>query len=362
MEPTSVPLEALAQSGDEFVYVDDHSHNILNVVKEEDEHSDSGSLITGVVSVVDASDDDDGDCAIEMTKLELPDEYAKRVMVLTCSSTADGGSCDVYLIGTAHVSEESCREVEAIVRFMKPEVVFLELCSSRLSILTPQALKIPTVSEMIEMWKKNHNAFGIAYGWFLAKACFLGLMVASKLDVLPGAEFRVAYEEAHKYGGKVILGDRLVQQITLKRTWVKMSLWHKLKFFGLVFQAVYLPSPEQLKKMLKAMNDVDIVTLVIQEMSKQFPSLMDTLVHERDKYMACMLSRVASEHSSIVAVVGRGHLQGIKKNWNQPIKMKDLLEIPKNASKYTAKYILKSLTVAVVGIAIGSRLYLSTRS
>ena len=37
--------------------------------------------------------------------------------------------------------------------------------------------------------------------------------------------------------------------------------------------------------------------------------------------MACMLSRVASEHSSVVAVVGRGHLQGIKKNWNQPIKV-----------------------------------------
>ena len=41
--------------------------------------------------------------------------------------------------------------------------------------------------------------------------------------------------------------------------------------------------------------------------------------------------------------------------------MKDLLEIPKNESKYTVKYILKSLTVAVVGIAIGSRFYLSTR-
>lgn len=105
MEPTSVLLEALAQSGDIFVYVYDYSHNILNVDKEEDEHSDSGALITGVVSVVDASDDDDGDCAVETTKLDLPDEYAKRVMVLTCSSTADGGSCDVYLIGTAHVSE-----------------------------------------------------------------------------------------------------------------------------------------------------------------------------------------------------------------------------------------------------------------
>lgn len=29
--------------------------------------------------------------------------------------------------------------------------------------------------------------------------------------MFPGAEFRVAYEEATKYGGKVILGDRPIQ-------------------------------------------------------------------------------------------------------------------------------------------------------
>ena len=34
---------------------------------------------------------------------------------------------------------------------------------------------------------------------------------------------------------------------------------------------------------LKEMDDVDMLTLVIQEMSKQFPTLMETLVHERDK-------------------------------------------------------------------------------
>lgn len=108
MEPTtSILLEpkTAAQLGDEFVHVDDHSHIIVHVDKEEEAHSGSGSLITGVVSVVDASDDDDGDCAVETTKLELPEEYAKNVMVLTCDSTADGGSCDVYVIGTAHVSE-----------------------------------------------------------------------------------------------------------------------------------------------------------------------------------------------------------------------------------------------------------------
>ncbi|KAJ0261975.1 hypothetical protein HA466_0049910 [Hirschfeldia incana] len=232
MEPTtSILLEPKAevQLEEDFVHVDDHSHSILNVDKEEEAHSDSGSVITGVVSVVDASDDDGGDCCavVETMKLELPEEYEKSVMV------------------------------------------------------------------------------------------------SSKLDVLPGPEFRVAHEEAHKYGGKVILGDRPVQ-VTLKRTWAKMPLWHKVKFiYGLVFQPVFLPSLEELKKTLKAMDDVDMLTLLIQEMSKEFPSLMDTLVHERDKYMSCMLSRVASEHSSVVAVVGRGHLQGIKKNWTQPIDVNE---------------------------------------
>lgn len=34
---------------------------------------------------------------------------------------------------------------------------------------------------------------------------------------------------------------------------------------------------------LKEMDDNDMLTLVIQEMSKEFPTLMETLVHERDQ-------------------------------------------------------------------------------
>ena len=89
------------------------------------------------------------------------------------------------------------------------------------------------MNEMIDMWKKKKmNTFGILYSWFLAKVCadsvvyqycskyfswllilmlLLAPKVASQLDVLPGAEFRVAFEEAMNYGGKVILGDRPVQ-------------------------------------------------------------------------------------------------------------------------------------------------------
>ncbi|KAF3577708.1 hypothetical protein DY000_02029815 [Brassica cretica] len=356
MEPTVTPPEPEAQFGDISL-----SDKIVNVEAEE-EHSDSGSAITGVDLIFVAGDDDisiGADGVVERTKMDLPEEYANSVMVLTCDSKAEGGSCDVYLIGTAHVSEDSCREVEAIVSYMKPEVVFVELCASRLSILTPQAVKV-----VLSLLQFNSDRVGNdRHVEEETQPIRNSLrMIASKLDVLPGAEFRVAYEEAVKYGGQVILGDRPVQ-ITLKRTWAKMPIWHKVKFlYGLVFQAVFLPSPEELEKMLKAMNDVDMLTLVIQQMSKEFPSLMDTLVHERDKYMSCMLSRVACEHSSVVAVVGRGHLQGIKKNWDQPINMKDLLEIPTNKSVFTVKNVLKSLAILVVGAAIVSRIYLAGRT
>lgn len=109
------------------------------------------------------------------------------------------------------------------------------------------------------------------------------------------------------------------------------------------------------------MDDADALTVVVQEMSKAFPSLMETLIVERDKsvpfssfgflysnygnfldismlvlfyfcyfflfsalkyrYMSQALLRVARDNSSVVAVVGKGHLSGIKKNWMQPIEV-----------------------------------------
>ncbi|CAI0550557.1 unnamed protein product [Linum tenue] len=282
MDPTPPESsEAPQRSGEDFVHVDNPdpsggalSDSIVNVA---DELRDEGESV--VASAGTAAGEAEPD-----ERTEAPEELS-RAVVLTCESKAETGSCDVYLVGTAHVSEESCREVEAVIRYLKPEVVFLELCSSRVSVLAPQNLK-----------------------------------VASQLEVFPGSEFRVAFEEAKKYGAIVILGDRPVQ--------------------------------------LKEMDDVDMLTLVIQEMSKQFPTLMETLVHERDQYMASMLHRYACEHSSVVAVVGRGHLQGIKKNWQQPVSMEDLLEIPTPKPKVSA---LKVITSLGVGAAIISGIYLARK-
>nr|XP_016436452.1 PREDICTED: traB domain-containing protein-like [Nicotiana tabacum] len=348
--PAGMDSDRLAASGfEDFVRVDGEIVNSTN-----SEGSDESVVEErGVDEVSSVNEEGEGQSQPYERKV-LPEELSRNVMTLTCESSADGGICDVYVVGTAHVSAESCQEVEAVINFLKPQVVFLELCSGRVAVLTPHNLKVPTMGEMMDMWKKNQNPFGILYSWFLAK-------VANKLEVVPGAEFRVAYEEAMKYGGKVILGDRPVQ-ITLRRTWAKMPLWHKTKFlFSLFFQALFLPNPEDLNKMLKEMDDVDMLTLVIQEMSKHFPTLWTTLVHERDLYMSSTLLRVAGEHNSVVAVVGKGHLPGIKKNWKQPIEVKELLTIPSQKPAISVTRILSMFGVAVAGVAIISGIYTSSK-
>ncbi|XP_022634318.1 traB domain-containing protein isoform X7 [Vigna radiata var. radiata] len=216
--------------------------------------------------------------------VRLPDDLSKNLIVLSSESSAEGGVCHVYLVGTSHVSQESSRQVQAIVKFLKPQAVFLELCRSRASILTRKNVEIhePTVKEMVTQLGKKQNIIEVLFRWFYAK-------VGSELGVLPGNEFRVAYEEAIKYGGKVILGDR----------------------------------PQQLKEI----EDRGMLPLIMQKMNEEFPILMETLVHERDRFMSARLLNVARTNSSVVAVVGKGHLQGIKKHWKQPVVVGEHLVI-----------------------------------
>ncbi|KAK2379904.1 TraB family protein [Trifolium repens] len=274
-------------------------------------------------------------------QLELPEELSKNVIVLSCDSTAKGGVCDVYVVGTNHISKESSKQVEDIIKFLKPETVFLELCSSREHILYREKLKVPTEEDMIAMWKKKHNIFAILHSWFIAE-------LANELDVYPGAEFRSGYREAKKYGAKVALGDRQ-QHITLKRTWRKLPLMHIIRLFNpFYYQEINFSDPLSSSDYVKRR----------QILSELLPTVMETIVHERDKYMSHTLLRVASQNRSVVAVVGRGHLQGIKKNWKQPIKMQDLLTIPPPKPPIPVMRIFAYVGIVVAGMTIITKTYL----
>ncbi|XP_048613738.1 traB domain-containing protein-like [Brassica napus] len=357
MEPMQSPSEV--HSGEDFVHMEDSkptgvmslSDSIVNVekadlldkaVEEEEGNKVSDSVVSG------GNGADVGECSPETRRVDLPEDLTKSLVILTCESIGNNGSCDVYLIGTDHASKESCRQVQAIISILKPEVVFLELCCRRMSALQSQTTPTPTMSDMIKNWKQRENMFEIFIELILAKISI------KDVDVY-GDEFRVAYEEALKYGGKVVLGDRH-QEITFKRTWAKMPLWLKVKcIYFTLFVAFFLPSAQVDGKELEEMDSLDTTT----QMSKDYPSVMDTFVHERDQYMSYALLSVASERSSVVAVVGSSHIDGIKKKWKQPISMKDLMEIPESVFK--VKRIVSSVAIGFAGIAIVSVIRLTRR-
>ncbi|KAK8486459.1 hypothetical protein V6N11_045121 [Hibiscus sabdariffa] len=257
-----------------------------------------------------------GSDSSERRNADLPEELSKNVVYLSSKSSAECGKCDVYLVGTSH---ESCREVEAVISYLKPQVVFLELCSSRVGVFNirdVKDIKVPSVEEMVDMWGKTHDLLAILHKWFLA-------VIGRLLEVVPGSEFRVAYEEARKYGAKVILGDRPVH--------------------------------------LKDMDGDDKRTRRVQEMKEKFPTLFETLIDERDRYMSSTLRRVARRHSSIVAVVGRGHLHGIQKYWKHPVSINELMTIPPQKPTLSTGKILASPGFAIAGVAIVWGIYLASK-
>ncbi|KAL9691992.1 hypothetical protein QQ045_012421 [Rhodiola kirilowii] len=237
---------------------------------------------------------------------ELPEELAKNVIVLTCESSAEGGSCVVHVIGTSHFSKESCRRVQEVISYLKPEVRTFFL-AVEIEKMDYQFRCVPTVKEMLYRMMKKNNPLGVVYSASLIK-------IANHLGVVPGAEFQVAFNEAKKYGGKIVLGDRPVEIIE------------------------------------KDISDV------IPKKTKCFPTQMErTLVHERDQYMSSRLLTYASDSSSVVAVVGKAHLGGIKKYWKQSIDLEKLMEIPSHKARITIKRIISILAAGIAVVAIVRR-------
>jgi pheromone shutdown protein TraB len=102
-----------------------------------------------------------------------------------------------------------------------------------------------------------------------------------------------------------------------------------------------------------------VLTLAIQEMSKTFPSLIETLVNERDLYMSSTLLKVVKEHDSMVVVVGRGHLSSIEKNWMKLVSVNSLLEVP--VAKYSSMKLWTTVALAVGSVSIFTGLYLTRK-
>ena len=225
---------------------------------------------------------------------------------------------EVILVGTAHVSKESVQLVSDIIETEKPDTVCVELCDARYQSIRQKDKWLDT--DIIKVIKEK-KSFLLLSNLLLAS---FQKRIADKFDIVPGAEMIKAIDAGEAVGADIHLADRNIR-ITLAKTWRAMGLWGKIK---LLFQLVLSMgeigdiSEEDIEKM----KQEDVLETLLADVGKSLPVLKDILIDERDQYLTHKIRTAPGK--KIVAVVGAGHVPGIKKYWEAKIDVERLDQIP----------------------------------
>ncbi len=247
----------------------------------------------------------------------------------------------VTIVGTAHVSEKSISEVNQIIEREKPDIVAVELDRGRYQALKgEEEVREINVKDILSSGKFNY----FLLQWLLA---YVQKKIGADMGVKPGAEMLAAIETAEKSGARVALIDRDIQ-ITLGRFWSKMSFFEKLKLFGSLIGATFGIGTKEID--IETVTNEDVVTQLVSELRKVAPSAASILIDERDAFMAKNLLDLSRE-GNVVAVVGAGHREGIKKYLDTPgllPSVQELTTLPKKRFSW-----FKAATIAVIAMIVG---------
>ena len=232
---------------------------------------------------------------------------------------------NIILVGTAHVSKESVEEVKQAIEKYNPDVVAVELCNRRYEAITE---KDKWENTPVTQLLKSNNAYLVLAQTFLSS---IQRKLGKEYGVEPGSEMIAACEEAKKQNKEIALVDRDIS-VTLKRAWRKMGFREKLRLFWEFMKAMVGYEEEELQDLdLKELMKEDVISALMKEFSEIAPSASNVLIHERDKYIAKKIYD-ESKKGKVVAVVGAGHINGIKNYLDTKdfdVDLNELEQIPK---------------------------------
>jgi pheromone shutdown-related protein TraB len=258
------------------------------------------------------------------------------------------------IIGTAHVSRESIEEVKTIIREEKPDMVCVELDEGRFNSIAKN-----------DNWEKLNlsKVFKEGKGFLLiANLVLAGFQrrLGNELGVKPGEEMKVAVEAAQEIGVSYSLCDREVHT-TLRRAWARCGLWSKSKLLASLLASAFTTEKlsEQEIEDLKKQNELDGM---MNELSNYLPAVKETLIDERDRYLASKIWSAAQDNASkkITAVIGAGHMHGIKAHLEKLAAGEvtaDVSELDKIPAPSVFGKLLRFVIPAVIVSLIGAGIY-----
>lgn len=228
------------------------------------------------------------------------------------------GDKTIYLVGTAHISQKSVELAEEMIRTIKPDSVAVELCNSRYeSLKNPDRWKNTDIISVIKEGKAYVLLAQIMIAGFQKK-------LGDQLKVKPGAEMLRSAKVAEEVGANIVLADREVKT-TLKRTWSNLGLWGMCKLVFTMFQGLLLDKKID-EAEIERLKSSDALEEMMAEFSKALPGVRTALIDERDSYLAEKIKH--SPGKTVVAVIGAGHIPGIKREIFKEIDLSKLEVIP----------------------------------
>lgn len=252
----------------------------------------------------------------------------------------------ITLIGTAHVSEESVKEVAAAIKEIKPDCVAIELDEKRCeSIKNPEKFR---ELDLIKVFKNKQIWLMLAN---LVLSSFQKRM-GTNVGVKPGDEMITAMQTAEELNIPCTMVDRPIQ-ITFKRAWAKNNLWGKCKLISALLASA-LSKEEVSSQEIENLKSKSEMDSMMSDLSDFMPTVKQVLIDERDQYLASHIWD--SPGNNLVAVLGAGHIPGVVSHLNNIATNKestDTSEISSIPPKTIGSKILAwMIPVAIVALIV----------
>ena len=209
------------------------------------------------------------------------------------------------LLGTAHVSRASVEAAQALIEHRSFDAVAVELCEGRYNAMrNPNALAQLDLFRVIREGKIGLVAANLALSAYQRR-------LAEQLGVEPGAEMRASIESAEARDLPVWRIDRDVGK-TLHRTYAAVGFWRKFMLMsGLAASLIVDEKVEE--EEIEKLKEGDMLESAFHEFAQRDDVIYNSLIDERDRYMAAALRQHGVAGQRVLAVVGAGHLQGLAK-------------------------------------------------
>ncbi|MFQ5910176.1 MAG: TraB/GumN family protein [Thermoplasmata archaeon] len=194
----------------------------------------------------------------------------------------------ITLIGVGHVFDIENQVKRTIVGRM-PSVVCVELDETRFHSLISEA---------------GRGSGPIAYN----ALAFFQKWIARKYGAGVGREMIAAIDSAREIGADIAFIDMEATDV-FRRFWKGMSFNEKVKMAFALISSLFVRKRSVEREIRRFEDDNEAY---LEAFGEEFPSVKKILIDDRDVHMARAIERLSATHENIVAVIGDGHVEGVR--------------------------------------------------